>query len=184
MIVEIGTSDFRTAAGIRDGLFIEPVKPYFDRLPKCRKEKVAISNYEGDVDIYYMNPEDIEKLKLPNWLRGCNMIGKQHPTMVDVLQREYGTTDPIKKETVKVVRIKTLLDKYNINNINLLKIDTEGHDCTILNDFFDTVNFLPIKIIFENNVLSKKVEIESTVSRLNSLGYNLQYGKGDIICNL
>lgn len=184
MIVEIGTSDFRTAAGIRDGLFIEPVKHYFDRLPKCRKEKVAISNYEGEVEIYYMDPDDIEKLKLPKWLRGCNMIGQPHPTMVDILQREYGTTDPIKKETVKVVRIKTLLDKYNIKKINFLKIDTEGHDCVILNDFFDTVNFLPIKIAFENNILSKKVEVESMVSRLHSLGYTLQYLPGDIICRL
>ena len=43
MIVEIGTSDFRTKAGEVDGLFIEPVKSYFDRLPDCNKENIAIS---------------------------------------------------------------------------------------------------------------------------------------------
>ena len=57
MIIEIGTSDFRTQAGKVDGIFIEPVKYYFDRLPECRKENIAISNYEGEIDIYYLTHE-------------------------------------------------------------------------------------------------------------------------------
>ena len=68
MIIEIGTSDFRTSAGIRDGLFIEPVKYYFDRLPRCRKENVAISNQEGEIDVYYMTEEDIKENNLPYWI--------------------------------------------------------------------------------------------------------------------
>ena len=40
-IVEIGTSDFRTEAGKTNGLFIEPIKEYFDRLPKCLKENIC-----------------------------------------------------------------------------------------------------------------------------------------------
>ena len=42
MIIEIGTSDFRTQAGQVDGVFIEPVKYYFDRMVD-----MAIERFEG-----------------------------------------------------------------------------------------------------------------------------------------
>ena len=184
MIIEIGTSNFRTMAGKKDGLFIEPVKPYFDSLPKCRKENVAVSNFEGEVEMYYMNPDDIEALNLPEWLKGCNMIGEPHPSMVDVLIREYGSISPIKCDKVKVVRIKSLIDKYNIEKVQFLKIDTEGHDCIILNDYLDTVGILPKMIQFENNQLSDQKEIQAITERLLQQGYKMQYTKGDVICRL
>lgn len=184
MIIEIGTSNFATMAGKRDGLFIEPVKPYFDSLPKCRKENVAVSNFEGEVDMYYMNPDDVDALDLPKWLKGCNMMGEPHPTMVDVLRREYGSISPIKCHKIKVVRIKSLLKKHNIEKVQYLKIDTEGHDCTILNDYLDTVGILPKIIQFENNQLSDQKEIEVITERLTKLGYKMKYSNGDVICRL
>lgn len=41
----------------------------------------------------------------------------------------------LQKDTVSVVKIKSLIDKYNINEIEFLKIDTECNDCIILNNF-------------------------------------------------
>lgn len=184
MIIEIGTSNFATMAGKRDGLFIEPVKTYFDSLPECRKENVAISDFEGEVIMFYMRPEDIDRHKLPGWLKGCNMIGEPHPTMLRVLREEKKGLSIIKCDKVKVVRIKSLIDKYNIKKIQVLKIDTEGHDCVILNDFLDTVQISPRIIIFENNELSNQKEIEAITQRLKNKGYRMQYTKGDIICRL
>ena len=184
MIIEIGTSNFRTMAGKKDGLFIEPVKSYFDSLPDCRKENVAISDFEGEVLMFYMNPEDIDKHKLPQWLKGCNMIGEPHPSMLKVLKEEKKGLSIIKCDKVKVVRIKSLIDKHNIKKIQMLKIDTEGHDCIILNDFLDTVNILPRIIQFENNELSDQKEIKAVTKRLKERGYRMQYTKGDIICRL
>lgn len=177
MIIEIGTSDFRTQAGQIDGLFIEPVKEYFDRLPECNKENVAISNYEGEIDLYYIPSLTIESMGLPNWARGCNSVGKMHPTIINNDWDEYCI-----KQTVKVVRIKSLIDKYKIKEIDLLKIDTEGHDCVILNDFLDTVCILPKVIQFENNVLSNKEEVFHLVKRLQDIGYNCKQVKFDMIC--
>ena len=184
MIIEIGTSNFATMAGKRDGLFIEPVKAYFDSLPNCNKENVAISNFEGEVIMFYMRPEDIDKHKLPKWLKGCNMIGEPHPTMLKVLREEKKGLSIIRCDKVKVVRIKSLIDKHNIKKIKVLKIDTEGHDCIILNDFLDTVDILPRIIIFENNELSNQQEIEAVTKRLKERGYRMQYTKGDVICRL
>ena len=184
MIVEIGTSDFKTSAGVRDGLFIEPVKYYFDRLPKCRKENIAISNYEGEIDVYYMTEDDINKHDLPNWIRGCNKIGEPHPSTIAILNEKKLDSDLIRKHTVEVKRIKSVLDKYHIKKINFLKIDTEGHDCIILNDFFDTVDILPRIIQFENNSLSDINQIKHITDRIIKRGYEMKYSKGDVICRL
>lgn len=165
MIVEIGTCDFETQAGSADGLFIEPVPHYFDRLPPCRKENVAVSNYEGVIDIYYVDPVEIAARGLADWLRGCNSVGKTHPMHANV------PPEIIRQAIVPVVRIKTLLDKHGITDIDLLKIDTEGHDAVILNDFLDTCEHRPRRIIFENNGLVPADDIQLLVQRLHAIGY-------------
>lgn len=179
MIVEIGTSDFRTRAGQVDGLFIEPVREHFDRLPDCRKENVAISNTEGFIEIYYIPSEVIAKHHLQNWVRGCNSVHKPHPTLV-----KMGLEHLIKRSLVKVERIKTVLERHQITHIDELKIDTEGHDLIILNDFLDTCDIRPPYIQFESNVLSSKVAIEAMVNRLTALGYKCRQHQFDMICRL
>lgn len=172
MIVEIGTCDFETQAGRADGLFIEPVKYYFDRLPACRKENVAVSNYTGEIDIYYVDPDEIVARGLDTWLRGCNSVGKPH------LQHGHLPPEIVRKDTVPVVRIKSLLDKHQITEIDLLKIDTEGHDAVILNDFLDTCTILPKDIMFENNGLVPAPEIQALALRLQTLRYVVRITDG------
>jgi FkbM family methyltransferase len=186
MIVEIGTSDFRTRAGLEDGLFIEPVKCYYDLLPACRKENIAISNYRGTLWVYYMQPEDIELLGLPKWARGCNSVNKPHPTITGLLINKLGQAglQYIKKSEVKVERIKTVLQKHKIKKITTLKIDTEGHDCIILNDFLDTVNIKPENIVFEANHLTRPGDIAKVKNRLMRSGYKVRQYKSDYIAVL
>lgn len=178
-IVEIGTSDFRTEAGHKDGLFIEPVKEHFNRLPKCRKENVAISNQEGELEIYYIPSDVIQSKGLPNWVRGCNSINEPHPTIVEMGWREYVVCDK-----VKVERIKNVLQKHGITDIEFLKIDTEGHDTVILNDFLDTCDIKPRKIQFESNTLSSFDDVNNAVERLSKLGYKCNQVKFDMVCVL
>lgn len=186
MIVEIGTSDFRTKAGIEDGLFIEPVKPYFDRLPYCRKVNIAISNRIGEVYVFYIQPNMIEELGLPNWARGCNAINQPHPTLKKLLLNKFGQDGLkyIEESIVRVDRIKNVLLEYKIKEFDCLKIDTEGHDTVILNDFLDTVKFRPKKIMFENNQLTLRKDIDATVNKLKRNGYKIQPYKTDIIAFL
>ena len=183
MIVEIGTSDFRTNAGIEDGLFIEPVKPYFDRLPECRKENIAISNRVGEIHIFYIEPKDIEELGLPNWTRGCNSVNKPHPTVEKLLFNKLGVLgkEKIKKSLVKVDRIANVLKRHNIKKFRELKIDTEGHDTIIVNDYLDTVSFLPSVIKFEANELTKRQDLDKTIRRLEKYGYEVRKIGTDMI---
>lgn len=179
MNIEIGTSDFRTLAGKVDGLYIEPVKEHFDRLPDCNKENVAVSNIAGELDIFYIPSEVILAYKLPNWIRGCNSVHAIHPTV-----KAQGYSHLVVHDRVKVVRIKSLIEKYNITEIDTLKIDTEGHDCIILNDFLDTVDILPNVIQFESNVLSSVNDVMELVFRLTDLGYDCKQVNFDMVCKL
>ena len=95
-----------------------------------------------------------------------------------------GGKDYIKQSEVKVERIKTVLDRHKITSINELKIDTEGHDTVILNDYLDTVDFLPDKIIFEANDLSSITELNKTINKLKRKGYRTKKYKNDIIATL
>lgn len=182
MTIEIGTSDFRTQAGKVEGIFIEPVKYYFDRLPECNKINCSISNYEGHIDMFYLTDEDITKHNLPQWVRGCNSVNVYHPSVVAALQaRKINPHTTFRKDTVPVRRIKSIIDEFKVVEIDHLKIDTEGHDCIILNDFLDTVDILPKAIQFEANVLSDKTEVRRLRFRLEEYGYSTNQVNDDII---
>lgn len=174
MIIEIGTSDFDTLAGIVPGIFIEPIKFYYDKLPAyCTKENVAISNYNGFATAYYIEYSDIALYGLPDWIRGCNSINSQHPTVVKTL-REYGLPmSLIKEQNIEVKRLVEIISKYQILELNLLKIDTEGHDAIIILDYFDNPPVLPRKIIFENNILSNNEEILKAIKLLEKHNYHI-----------
>ena len=58
-------------------LLVEPLKCYYDNLPSNEnaiKANYAVSNFNGSTEIYYIDPIDIEKYNLPNFLKGSNSI--------------------------------------------------------------------------------------------------------------
>ena len=177
MIIEVGTSDFNTLAGKEHGIFIEPIKHYYDNLHNCIKENVAISNYNGTATMYYIPIELIEQHSLPRWVKGCNSIHIPHKSL-----NEYSKY--IRYYDVEVCRLIDIINKHNVTHIDYLKIDTEGHDCIILNDFLDTSNIKPIKIQFEVNELSNKESVNELVKRLTSLGYKCTMQRTDMVCTI
>jgi FkbM family methyltransferase len=179
--IEVGTSDFRTLIQTcKDneiGLSIEPIKMYLDSLPdkpNVTKVNCAISNINGTIDVYYVKPEDIIKYNLPNWVRGCNSINKPHPTVLNLLGDKHDSV--ITKEVVQVINWSRLVDIYKIESIKYLKIDTEGHDGLILDDYYNTclsnVELLANTIIFENNILADIELNNSVINKFLNLGYN------------
>ena len=140
--LEIGTSDFDTLiqkASDKDvGISIDPISFYLDRLPspsKCKKLALAISDRSGVLPVYYLHPDQIKEHGLPNWLRGCNAIGKPHPTAVRILAERGLSNDVLRTEQVRVEMLTTVLDRENVGGIYTLKVDSEGHDHIILNNF-------------------------------------------------
>ncbi len=184
--VEIGTSDFDTLIeGAPDdipGLSIEPLKYYLDRLPTrrgCQKGNFAVSDRDGEITIYWVRPEDIEKWGLPGWVRGCNSVGAPHPTVKSLLQN-MGLVEElvITKETVAVKSFETLVKDYNIGSIGMLKIDTEGHDVVILRSYLKSCvknpSLFANTIIFESNCLSKATEVNDIILAFATYGYTAE----------
>jgi FkbM family methyltransferase len=171
--IEIGTSDFRTLAHSQlVGICIEPVLVYLDRLPNRKgltKINPAISDTNGTGLVYYCDPNVIEAQQLPEWLKGCNSINNPHPTVEKMFSHIPGL---VKTHEVDFVTIDKIFD--GIESVDFLKIDTEGHDCKILEFMFNLENIPDIrKIQFESNSLSltKDVNKIKRIARRN--GYQI-----------
>lgn len=163
--IEIGTSDFDTiiqkCPEDSVGFTIEPIEYYLNKLPNkpnVTKIQALISNEVGVDVIHYIDPEDIKKFNLPWEVKGMNTIGNPHPgyEVFNIPQiKQYNIE--IKKTTLPKTTLFNLLKSKNITSVGYLKIDTEGHDCYILNQFLDDIihhkefNLLPNSILFESN---------------------------------
>ena len=194
--VEIGTSDFDTeiqkANNNIKGLSIDPIKYYLDRLPQlknCQKIEAAVSNKNGICQVYYIPENKIKEFRLPEWLRGCNSINSYHPTGLNII-KNMGL-DPHKIfeiKNVEMISFSTLVNRYNIEGIIYLKIDTEGHDTVILSDYYDLVENKPWlrahKILFESNILTNRNDLTDILDKLFSLGYILEYSNEDTVITL
>jgi len=186
--IEIGTSDFDTLTQQypsdlynKKGISIDPLKYYLDRLSNDNVIKVncAISDDDYTAQIFWVHPEDIKKHNLPWWLRGCNSILKPHLTVVKELEKRGLRRDLLRRDLMSIYRIdkckcvswSTLIDTYDISSVDFLKIDTEGHDCQIINNIFRTNKVLPNKIEFEYNILTDEDLFNSTMELLNNNKY-------------
>lgn len=179
--IEIGTSNFRTlietATDDTVGISIEPIKDYLDQLPskpKVQKLNLAISpdNTFGNGAIYYIPENIIKEKNLQRWMKGSNRLDCYH-------NNHKGLEKFVKKDIIKKVPLYHIFDKYNVERLNCLKIDTEGCDCDILISFYDflknkkSTNY-PIKIIFETNSLNSKNKIHEVLEKYLHLGYNIK----------
>lgn len=178
--IEIGTSDFDTLIQTCEpgtiGLSIEPLKLYLDNLPEVEgvtKLNYAISDFDGEIPVYWIDPETITELNLPDWVRGCNSVNKPHQTVVNLLA-DLDLSDVYRVDSCPCLTWNTLVENHEISSVDLLKIDTEGHDAIILNQIADSrLTVFPKKIIFEKNELSNQSLLDLSINKLRSLGYKL-----------
>ncbi len=149
--VEVGSCDFDTCETLIkngwNGIVIEPVKHYYDKLPKypnIKYENIAISNKVGTSKINYIDPEII-KNKSQEWLKGISSLeGKSGPLS---FSENSFMKENIIEQTVETNTLQNICDKYSVDKIDFLKIDTEGYDFTVLQSIdLDKVNVKMIKI--------------------------------------
>uniref|UniRef100_A0A6C0I7Z9 Methyltransferase FkbM domain-containing protein n=1 Tax=viral metagenome TaxID=1070528 RepID=A0A6C0I7Z9_9ZZZZ len=114
-------------------ILVEPVKEFYDELkytysqkyPKYTIEYVnkAISNSNGYTTIYC--PTNNNNIK---WIKQCSSISKEH-----ILN--HGYNDKINECKVNKITLNKLVKMYNINKLDYLIVDTEGHDYKILMNY-------------------------------------------------
>lgn len=173
--VEIGTCDYHTllegCSSNQIGLSVEPIKTYLDRLPNkpnVTKVNVAISSENKMVDLFWVEPHNQEKYNL-GFTKGWGTIITPHRGHGEV--QMMLTTGMLSKHQIEAITWSTLVKRYDIESVTLVKIDTEGHDCVVVNSVLDS-NVRPQQIEFETTHCPKE-ELTQTTIRLQSMGYVL-----------
>ena len=176
--IEIGTSDFDLLCVKNEGkkgISVEPVRYYFERIPNIEgntKVHAAISRVCRVCDVYYLPPDVIKAEKLPNWVRGCNSIDTPHPTVRKLLGGRHD--DLIIKEQVECFSWDVFAERYEIEEVDRIQIDAEGHESLILLGLFEYCEksgMRPREIVFEYNELSEKQDMDKIIDKFLGLGY-------------
>jgi FkbM family methyltransferase len=165
-LVQIGSNDGKTGDPFHEllhknqswsALFVEPVPYLFERLKKnypgtdrFRFENAAI-NDGSNLTFYWVDPKVKNEIAdLPFWYDQLGSFDKDH------IVNELGESIRpfVLSEEKEGLTLKRLLAKQEVNKIDILHIDTEGHDWKILSQL-DLDAFTPVFILFESNHLSQ-----------------------------
>ena len=187
--VEIGTCDYHTllesCSNETKGISIEPIKIYLDRLPNrdnVIKGNYAVSSHDEEVDLFYVSPE-IQNTHNLSFTKGWGTVKTPH--------RGHGTNATklvedgvLLKTKIQAITWKTLCEKYTVESVDYVKIDTEGHDCIVVNSILDYTDIpYPLKISFEKTHCSEN-DLIVTVNRLIKVGYILTEYNEDLTFQL
>jgi FkbM family methyltransferase len=158
-----------------DVLYVEPMKPHFDRLvkhkggnPANKFENSAISNYNGTINMKTIPIEIVDQGLVHQAFYGMSVIDPTKNGMGSEGDREVVEKYAVDIE-VNCITWDTLVKKHNIDYFDVLSVDTEGHDYTIFKQI-DLEKFRPILIRLEwcNMTDEEKTNI---LNKFTSSGY-------------
>lgn len=181
--IEIGTCDYDTllesATPEQRGISVEPIKLYLDRLPSKAnviKINAAITAEDGIVDLFWVEPHNQHAHGL-EFTKGWGTIITPHHwhTEADMMLR----TGMLSKHSIEALSWKTLCVRYSVSSVDYVKIDTEGHDCVIVQSILSS-EIHPLKIRFEKSHC-KEEEIIETTTALLAAGYVLKEDGEDMV---
>ncbi len=163
-------------------LFVEPVPYLFEKLKKTYGsnsrftfKNVAIN--DGSQQIFYSVREEAKACipQLPNWYDQLGSFNKDN-----IVKHLDGVLEPYIEETVLTgLTLRELFKQNNIQEIDLLHIDTEGHDWKILSQL-DLDKYNPSVVLYEHKHLSEG-EIGDSINFLKRK-YSIFKLGGDFIC--
>ena len=128
-------------------ILVEPIKENFLKLKENYKntnnielENSAIS-IDNEISFLYKVDIKFEK-QYDNHIPAIPSFNKRHLINHGVKEKH------IVKEKINTINIKELLNKYNINKLDLFFVDAEGYDGKIVYELISNTNLRPF-IIFE-----------------------------------
>lgn len=181
--VEIGANDGVKADPSRKyilkyrwkGILIEPQRDIFIKLKKNYKnmgltfENAAITNKNGKLPFYKLRRDLIKE----RWHDAIATLDLDRSVLGNL------DKDKVEIEYVKCMTFAKLLKKYNVRKIDLLQIDTEGHDYEILKTI--PFNKIKPKIIRFEYIHIKDYEKKEVQKYLENIGYKLIEERSDIV---
>lgn len=147
--VEIGTSNFRTLVGAQPaeqhGLSVEPM-PFFVRdlreryassHPHSKLVNAAVlpkASTAHVVSAFYVHPENVTAWKLPIVFLGMSRMGAPHPSVTEILEQRQ-LMHLLQNRPIRAMSVQRLLDLYDACRIGFLKLDVEGFDEALMEDY-------------------------------------------------
>ncbi len=166
------------------GILVEPVPAYCARLRANYEghtgliiEELAIAEREGLRDLFRVRDE-VEHL--PAWCRG---LASFHLDVV--LKHRFAVPDLeryIVREAVQCLPFARLLERHRVDRLDLLSIDTEGHDYEVIKQVdFETLS--PAIVLYEHRHLARP-DRAACERLLCSHGYRLASRLGNTLAYL
>jgi FkbM family methyltransferase len=128
-------------------VLVEPINKYFNELKNnyLNYEFVKIENSAVSVNneisyLFMVNDKNINKYD--EHIKGINSFEIEH------LIKHSVKKNHIEKKKINSLSVTDLINKYNIDELDLLYVDTEGYDGKIVYEFIKNTKLKPI-IIFE-----------------------------------
>ena len=170
--IEIGSCDFNTLnhfpkLGKWTGVIVDPIKKYLDKIPRVAGVQyinVAITEQNGKAKMFVFKDVVVDKDKD---YAGMSTL---HPLETNI---ERGLYEEVEVDTITYA---TLLERCNINRVDYLKIDTEGHDFEILKQINYESNTRPRLIKVEHKHLDHNAMSDFLISK----GYSIDIQLDDI----
>lgn len=170
------------------GLMLEPVPHCFERLKanfcdgRFAKWRLAVSDVPGRREFYYVDPElETARPDIPCWAYQIGSFDKQHVLKhFNGLPESFLRSEYVLVDTLDSVA-KDLVVLFDAPRLDLLHIDTEGHDYKVLRTYNWALT--PRVIVVEHCHLPNE-ELYPLLGILMGRGYQVEATNMDYICVL
>jgi len=147
--LEIGCADFDTLLPLARkggwcGFCVEPMPHHADTLRERSADlpvsiiEAAISDFDGRIQMAVGGNAD--------WATGASHVISPNHQGFKLLDLEANKDLRLGEIEVAAMRLDTLLDEYGINHIDYCKIDVEGHELNVLQNYSWRVKPAVLKI--------------------------------------
>ena len=164
------------------GLYVEPIPYLFEKLKNNIKdglfENSAISDYNGEIEMMTIKREVIDSGLVHNCFYGMSAVYPPKNGLGSEFDRptveKYG-------EIVKVncITWETLLQKHNVQDIDVIKIDAEGHDYKIFKQIDLQKN--SIKVVRLEWINLSEEDQKSILESFDKNGFKYEISGQDIV---
>lgn len=169
-----------------NGVLVEPVPYLFDRLAanydgieRVTLERAAISERDGCLPFFHVLDVSAEQRgALPEWYDGIGSFSLEavlrHAHQIPDIEKYVVCSD------VPTLSFETLYEKHGLARLDLLAIDTEGHDWEILRRI-DFQAHRPRLLMYEHYHLTPAESVDCE-AMLRGLGYLIKAEGFDTFC--
>jgi len=184
IFIEIGTSDFDNLDSLLDegwrGFFIEPIPEYLKSLQQKVSSperdatflNVAVSDKNGYNIMTYVDPKTVKQ----QWIRGISHLNSDSSNLINKNNEQGYDLGDIKQISVPTVTLDWLIQLIDVKSIDMLRIDVEGHELNILQNYSWSIK--PKRIKVEHKFIDKKNLLDLLVTN----GYSVLDVGDDFYC--